>query len=95
MIVKGHGRLEAAKRLGRREAPVEFQDYESEAAELADLLADNKIAELASIDTAAAWVEPRSDATTVQIKRNELILVAVLDEYRDLLKGKTETEAKA
>ena len=32
------------------EVPVDFQDYENEAAEYADLIADNKIAELAELD---------------------------------------------
>lgn len=49
-IVKGHGRLEALKRLGWEKAAVDFQDYESEAQEFADLVADNKIAELAEHD---------------------------------------------
>lgn len=49
-IVKGHGRLEALKRLGWDQAAVDFQDYESEAQEFADLIADNKIAELAQHD---------------------------------------------
>lgn len=48
-IVRGHGRLEAALMLGCK-VPVERQDYESEAEEWADLVADNRIAELASID---------------------------------------------
>lgn len=38
MIVKGHGRLLAAQYEGFTEAPVEYQDYESEAEEWADLL---------------------------------------------------------
>lgn len=49
-IVRGHGRLEAAKYLGLEEAPVDFQDYPSEAAEYADLIADNRLAELAEMD---------------------------------------------
>jgi ParB-like chromosome segregation protein Spo0J len=49
-IVKGHGRLEAIKQLGWNTAAVDFQDYESEAQEYADLIADNKIAELAQHD---------------------------------------------
>ena len=48
-IVRGHGRLEAALLIGCK-VPVERQDYESEAEEWADLVADNRIAELASID---------------------------------------------
>lgn len=49
-IVKGHGRMEAAKLLLVENVPVEYQDYESEAAEYADLMADNRIAELAEAD---------------------------------------------
>ena len=50
LIVKGHGRLEAAFRVGILKAPVDLQDYESEAAEHADMVADNRLAELAKID---------------------------------------------
>lgn len=49
-IVKGHGRLAAIKNLGWEKAAVDFQDYESEAQEYADMVADNKIAELAQHD---------------------------------------------
>jgi len=49
-VVKGHGRLEAAKLLGVERVPVERQEYDSEAAEYADLIADNRIAELAEPD---------------------------------------------
>lgn len=49
-IVKGHGRLMAAQLDGLTEAPVDYQNYASEAEELADLTADNRIAELATID---------------------------------------------
>ena len=45
-IVKGHGRLEAAKQAGFEEVPVDEQDYETPAMEHADLIADNRIAEL-------------------------------------------------
>ena len=51
LVVKGHGRLEAARMLGCDEVPVDYQDYETEAAEIADMLADNKIAELSEIDS--------------------------------------------
>ena len=50
-IVSGHGRYEAAKLLGCP-VPVDFQDYATEAEELADLLADNRIAEMAEMDNA-------------------------------------------
>jgi ParB-like chromosome segregation protein Spo0J len=49
-ITKGHGRLEAIKSLGWDKAAVDFQDYDSEAQEYADMVADNKIAELAEHD---------------------------------------------
>lgn len=49
-IVKGHGRLAAAKVLQVENVPVEFQEYATEAAEYADLIADNRIAELAEPD---------------------------------------------
>jgi hypothetical protein len=49
-VVKGHGRLEAARLLGAELVPVERQDYATEAAEYADLIADNRIAELAEPD---------------------------------------------
>jgi DNA modification methylase len=49
-ITKGHGRLMALQKLGWSQAAVDFQDYESEAQEYADLIADNKIAELAEHD---------------------------------------------
>src|SRR5207244_9866035 len=45
-ITRGHGRLAAAKLIGAKKAPVDFQDYSSEESELADMVADNKIAEL-------------------------------------------------
>lgn len=49
-IVKGHGRLMAAELLGCETVPVDFQDYENESLELADLMADNRIAELSYTD---------------------------------------------
>jgi hypothetical protein len=53
-IVRGHGRLLAAQHLGLKSAPVDWQDYKSEAEELADLLADNKIPELSVLDGSKA-----------------------------------------
>ena len=50
-IVKGHGRLKAAKLAGFEKVPVEYQNFESEDEENAALLADNKIAELSEIDS--------------------------------------------
>ena len=50
LIVSGHARLEAAKMLGVSEVPVDRQDYKNEEEEMAVLLADNRIAELAEMD---------------------------------------------
>lgn len=50
LIVKGHGRYQAARLAGFRLVPVEVQHYDSEEAETADMLADNRIAELAEMD---------------------------------------------
>ena len=50
LIVRGHGRLEAALLIGCQTIPVDEQDYASEAEELADLLADNRLSELAELD---------------------------------------------
>ena len=50
LIVKGHGRLEGAKLAGFSSVPVDFQDYATEAEEIADLIADNRIAELSDFD---------------------------------------------
>ena len=49
LVVRGHGRLAAARLLGVETAPVDYQEYENEAAEWADLIADNRIAELAEM----------------------------------------------
>lgn len=51
-IVRGHGRLMAAKKLGLSQVPVDRQDYANEAEEWADLIADNKISELSQNDDA-------------------------------------------
>jgi len=52
LIVRGHGRLEAALLMGCDKVPVDEQDYANEADELADLLADNRLSELAELDEA-------------------------------------------
>ena len=50
LIVRGHGRLMAAQLAGLNEVPVDYQNYATEADELADLVADNRIAELSDPD---------------------------------------------
>ena len=61
LVTKGHGRLMAAQLDDLTDAPVDYQDYASEAEELADLTADNRIAELATTDNKMlAEVSPTS-----------------------------------
>jgi len=50
LITRGHGRLDAALLLGYDTAPVDFQDYQSEEAEIADMVADNRLSELSEMD---------------------------------------------
>lgn len=49
-VVAGHGRLLAALLLKTKKVPVDYQDYATEAEEYADLVADNRISELSSIN---------------------------------------------
>jgi len=49
-MTKGHARLEALKLLEWTQAPVDYQEYESEAQEYADMTADNEIARWAELD---------------------------------------------
>lgn len=49
-VTSGHGRIEAAKLNGWTEIPVNFQDYESDEQEYADVQADNAIASWSELD---------------------------------------------
>ncbi|MCH7228574.1 site-specific DNA-methyltransferase [Haloferula sp. A504] len=49
-IVAGHGRLMAAKKLGLELVPVDFQSFANDDEELAVLVSDNRLAELAETD---------------------------------------------
>lgn len=49
-VTKGHGQMMALAHGGIPNAVVEFQDYDSEEAELADLAADNRLGELSKRD---------------------------------------------
>jgi len=52
-VVRGHGRLLAARLLSKTVVPVDYQAYATEGEEYADLIADNRIAELAEMDPVA------------------------------------------
>jgi hypothetical protein len=49
-IVRGHLRYYTALKMGEESVPVDFQDYEGEISELSDLMADNRIPEMAERD---------------------------------------------
>ena len=50
LLVVGHGRLEAIKKLGWEKIAVDYQDFVSDAQEYEHLCADNAIAEWATLD---------------------------------------------
>lgn len=56
-IVKGHCRLQALKLLDWENVAVDYQDYDNEAQEYADLIADNKIQSYAEFDEDALLKE--------------------------------------
>lgn len=89
-ITKGHGRLLAAKVLlesGYSDSiPVEYQEYSSEADELADIVADNRISELSSLD--AILTNELMDLTKIDLG-DGFDFGAFGFEERDFLLGET------
>jgi DNA modification methylase len=68
LVVRGHCRLAAARLLGLARVPVDFQEYGTEEAELADLVADNRIGELSEPDPSLlADLLARLDLTTLDM----------------------------
>lgn len=51
LIVKGHGVHAAAMFMHWKEVPVDYQEYANDAEEWSDLIADNRLAELSTLDT--------------------------------------------
>jgi len=49
-VTKGHGRLCAMQKLNWQQVAVDYQEYEDEAQEYADIVADNAIAEWSQLD---------------------------------------------
>lgn len=83
LIVKGHGRLLAAEYAGLTEIPVEYQHYDTDADELADLVADNRLAELAEMDKGKlaalfAELEPEKLPLTGYTQKEALDLQALM-----------------
>lgn len=50
LIVKGHGRYQTAAFMKLKEVPVDYQDYADAQAEFQDMVADNRVAQLAYVD---------------------------------------------
>ena len=90
-IVKGHGRYLAAQAGGMAAAPVDYQDYTSEAEEYADLVADNRLAELSEIDNAMlAEVFREIDLTEIPAE----LTGYTEDEFADIAEALTESVAE-
>lgn len=86
-IVAGHGRVLAAQAAGLDVAPVDYQDFATEAAELEHLLADNRIAELAEIDedtVRAILAEAGLDASLTGYEGDALSALLAADPVADL-----------
>lgn len=49
-ITKGHGQLLAFQHAGWEKAPIDFQDYDSEEQELADIVADNALQKMSEME---------------------------------------------
>lgn len=72
-ITAGHGRLEAFRKLKIKKAPVNFQDYETDEQEYADIQSDNAVAlwaelDLSGINTDIADLGPDFDLDLLGIK---------------------------
>lgn len=50
-VTKGHGALESALAAGYTEVPVDYQDYDNEQQELADIVADNQLQRMSEMNT--------------------------------------------
>jgi len=50
LVIVGHGRLRAMKKIGMGSVPVDYQDFENTDAEYAHMVADNSIADWAELD---------------------------------------------
>jgi hypothetical protein len=86
-IVKGHARLHAIAKLGWEKAAVDYQDYDTEAAEYQDMTADNEIARWAEFNK----VKFLEDVKDLDLGDLELLGLKNID---DLFKEKEQKEDK-
>lgn len=96
-IVKGHGRLLAAQAAGLEAVPVDYQDYATEAEEYADLVADNRLAELSEIDSRLlADVFKDIDPTAIPVELtgyNEKDFTDILEVFAHVEEGDVQAAA--
>ena len=103
LIVRGHGRLEAALLIGCDKVPVDEQDYANEAEELADLLADNRLSELAELDEAdlkkviekLRQADPTFDVELTGFMEDEIAKLFAEEEAGDALETIPRMECQA
>lgn len=87
-IVAGHGRLLAAKKLGMKDFPVDYQEFESDEQEYAFLVNDNAIAswselELGKINDHLSELDPSFDLEMLAIKNFE---IEPLEKFPEIIK---------
>lgn len=84
-IIKGHARLSAIQKLKWKEAAVDYQDYNTEAEEYADMTADNEI---------ARWAELDLEKLVIDLKTLDLgdIKLLGLDDFTESNLFKTDNE---
>ena len=68
IIVAGHGRLQAAKKLGMKQVPVTYQEFESEDQLYACIVSDNAIASWASLDLDKINIELENFGSDIDIE---------------------------
>jgi DNA modification methylase len=87
-ITAGHGLVEALRVLNQPEAPVNYQEYESEEQEYADIVADNSIASWADLNLSLINAEipnlgPDFDINMLGLKDFEIEPADKYDKYAD------------
>jgi DNA modification methylase len=88
LVVKGHGRLAAMKLLKWSEVAVDYQDYESEEQEYADMVADNAIAEWSDLNLEGI----KEEADTFIDFDTELLGLKVFDVEVEQIEGECDPD---
>jgi hypothetical protein len=94
-ITSGHGRVLAAKSLGWKQVPVNFQDYDSDEQEYADVVSDNAIAswselDLSGINTDIGDLGPDFDIDLLGIQNFKIDISEKLDDAIEQLNEERE-----